>query len=155
MKTILSLLFIFLGLNLFPQSSCDTLAIEKIINRQMKIADKWFDRPFVLSKSSSPYDSTQIYYQLDSTYNKYCCGRNIEWNDFNLGSKYGKVESETSLYEEYSLFISTPIFNETMDKCRFVINTHFSEWGGQGRLCFYEKKNKKWKLAKSTLLWVS
>ena len=155
MKTILSLLLIFLGQNLFSQPTCDTLAIEKIINKQLKIADKWFDRPFVLSKSSTPYDTTRNYYQLDSIYNKYYCGKNVKWNDFNVSSKYGKVETDTSKREEYRLFISTPIFNETMDKCRFVINTHYSEWGGKAMLCFYEKKNKKWKLVKSTLLWVS
>jgi hypothetical protein len=154
MKTLIGII-IFIPLFCFSQSNCDTIGMEQIINIQLKYADKWFDRPFVLFNSSIPYNAERDEFKLDSVYTKYPCAKGLNWNQFDLNSKYCTIESDTTTNKEYSLFISTPVFNEDNTKCKFVINTHFSEWGGQGRLCFYEKRGKKWKFVRSTLIWVS
>lgn len=154
MKTVLIILFLT-PLFCFSQTNCDTSGIEQIINKQLQFADKWFDRPFVLSNSTIPYNNERAEFKTDSIYFNYPCTKEMNWSQFDLKSKFCSIESDTTTSKEYSLFISAPVFNEDKTKCRFVINTHFSEWGGQGRFCFYEKRGKKWKFVKSTLIWVS
>jgi len=124
----------------------------KIINYELKIFDREFSRPYILSKTSVPYDTTKSYYKPDSIYNTYCCGYQVNWNDFNLQSKYGKVEDDSIKVKEYSVFVSTPIFNEKMTKCRFITSSHYSEWGGSANIKYYEKKRNRWKLVKHTLI---
>lgn len=154
MKTIIGIVF-FIPLFCFSQTKCDSVGIEQIINRQLKFADKWFDRSYVLSSSSTPHNIDRKEFKRDSIYINYPCTKDLNWNQFNLNSKYCSVESDTTTNKEYTLFISAPLFNEDYTECKFIINAHFSEWGGQGRLCFYEKRGKQWKFVRSTLIWVS
>ena len=137
------------------QIVCDTVEVEKIVNAQLKFADKWFDRPFILTNSSVPYNPNKSIYQTDSVYTIYPCDKNLNWNQFKLHSKYGTVESDTTTNKEYSLFISAPIFDEKKTKCRFITNTSYSEWGGQVRMNHYAKRGRKWKLVRSSLISVS
>ena len=145
------LLFLFISSS-FSQITCDTSSIIKIINYELKIFDRSFSRPYILSETSVPYDTTKSYFKSDSIFNTYFCGHKLNWNDFNLKSKYGKVENDSIKDNEYSLFISTPIFNNKMTKCRFITNTHYNEWGGSAFIKYYEKKRNRWKLVKQTLI---
>lgn len=145
---------VFIGM--FPiwalsQTKDDTVQIEKIVRLQMKIEDDYFDRPYVLSRSSTPYDTTKSYYQSDSVYNNYPLGKHLKWTQFDLYSKYGSVESDTTTYKEASLFISTPVFNANKTKCRIVVNTH-TEWSGDVSYYYYRKRLNRWKLVDRSLI---
>ena len=120
---------------------------------QLKIADKWFDRPYVVIRTSMPIDLAKSYIKSDTTYIKLCFGSQINWSDFSIGSKYGKVETETD-NREYSLDISNPVFNEDLTKCKVIVSSHFTEFACYGRLYDFVKRGKKWKVARSNLLFI-
>lgn len=134
----------------FSQSKNDTNDIKEILKIQLKIADKTLKQKFVLSKSSMPYDINRVYFKPDSIHNHFTLGKILNWSNFKPISKFVELESDSSENYGYSFFMSTPIFNKEMTKCRFVVNFHFGEWGGYTRLCYYEKRRRKWKLTKQT-----
>ena len=154
MPKLLTIIFLILVSTSNAQINCDSIAIAEIVNRQLKIADNYFGRPFVLKKSSMPFDTASTRFKPDSTY-IYTCHRYLRWDDFNVQSKYGTVQSDTIGYLEYSLYISSPMFNKEINKCRLVVVTHFSEFCSSTRYFFYKKAGKKWKFVKQTLLSIS
>ena len=135
--------------------NCDTLEIKQILKEQMRLFDKQFDRDFVLMSSSKPYNPKKSIYSSDSIYSKYPCDSVINWNEFKISSKYGVVQTDTVSYNEYSCFISTPIFNSKMTKCRVVTCISFSEWGGSSGYSFFKKRWGRWKLIRTTLISIS
>lgn len=144
--------FLLIMLNSFSQVTCDTNAIITIINNELKRYDIYFSCPYILDKTSVPYDTSKSYFKTDSIYNTYFCGYQINWNEFKIKSKYVTVENDSNKNNECSVFISTPIFNTEMTKCRLITSTHYSEWGGSTFIKYYEKRKKKWKLIKRTLI---
>ena len=155
MKQILFLVF-WCGAStiLFLQTKSDTLQITEIVNLQLKLTGSQFERDFVLSKSSMPYDTTRSYYKPSEEFNTVLCGKYLDWSGFGLHSKFGSVATDSSDFE-YSCFISTPVFNTGKTKCRLFVSTHYSEWGGNTRYYDYEKRGKRWKLAAVHTLSVS
>ncbi|MGB1040011.1 MAG: hypothetical protein ACPGVD_04000 [Flavobacteriales bacterium] len=134
----------------FSQIKSDTVVIKEILETQLKTVDRTFKSSFILGKTSMPYDTTKSIYKVDSIYYRVPFGKYLEWNQFKPISKFVELESDSSKKWGDRLFISTPVFNEDMTKCRFVVNFHFGEWGGYTRLCYYEKRRRKWKLTKQT-----
>lgn len=135
--------------------TCDTLEIKQILKEQMRLFDKRFDRDFVLMSSSKPYNPKKSIYSFDSTYSNYPCDSVINWSEFNITSKYGVIQSDTTTDFEYSCFISTPVFNAKMTRCRVVTALSFSEWGGSSGYSFYKKRWGRWKLIRTRLISVS
>ena len=75
----------------------------------------------------------------------------MNWDKINIFSEFGSLKTDTTKDLEYTCFISIPIFNDEITKCRLYMSIHYSEWGGHGTLYFYEKINKKWKLVDSAI----
>jgi len=151
----LILLFFPIVLTSSAQVNCDSIAIIKIVNAQLKVADKYFERSYVISSTSIPFDTAIAECKPDSIYALYTCGRFLNWDHFNLQSEYGRVETSSDSSAEYSLFIATPLFNNEMNLCRLYVSSHFSEFGGSGFYYYYEKKGQKWKFVKHKMIWVS
>lgn len=151
----LVIIILAIGSKGFSQTATDSLFISQIGQLQMKVADKCFKREFFLSNNSTPYDTTKDYFRIGTDYNQFLCGQFINWTDFKIRSKYGSIETDITKKNEYTCFISTPIFNSSKTKCRLLMNTHFSEWGGHTSYYYYKRKGKKWKLVKSSLISIS
>jgi len=152
---LITLYILIIDYSAYSQTSCDTSTISDIVNLQIKIADKAFKQKYVILKSSIQWDSLKDYYEKNSTYDLFLCGHIRNWNFFHINSKFGTVETDTTSVMEYSCFLGTPLFNENKTKCRIVMSIHTGEWGSSGWYYFYEKKGKKWKLVRQSLIWIS
>lgn len=151
-KYLLTAFLLAWTLNSFSQ--CDTAAIEQIVNHQLKLADKSFKQHYVL-KASPAFNETHYHYKPDSIYHNYACNKDLSWSEFNLTSKFAIIEKDMIKTRGLGMIVSSPIFNQEMTKCKFVVIKMHGEWGGNGKIFYYKKKRKRWKLVSSKLLWVS
>ncbi|UKN00269.1 hypothetical protein K6119_11040 [Paracrocinitomix mangrovi] len=152
MMRVVLILTSLISISAFSQYKCDKAAVETMVNEQLKVADKWFEHSYVLWQSSLPEDTSKLYFQIDSIYQHYYCGTEVFWTDYNLNSNFATLATDNKRNQPYSLFISTPIFNKTMDQCRFVISTNVNNWGGHKAIFFYKKLGNRWMVIKSKLL---
>ncbi|MEN8121453.1 MAG: hypothetical protein ABFS35_13965 [Bacteroidota bacterium] len=153
------IVIILLFLNLvnvnYSQKKCDTVTVNKIVNLQLKIADKQFNRPYILLKTTKLFKKERKNFKTNSVYNRSLCKRYMTWDNLYINSKFGIVKTDTTKDLEYTCFISTPMFNKDKTKCRVMMSVRHGEWGGHGSLYFYEKKGGLWKFVRTGMIWIS
>jgi hypothetical protein len=157
MKTplLIALLLLLISFQRITAQS-DSVTITRILNKQIASADKHFGKqPYVLNRSTVPFDTTRHEFLPNSEYTRFLCGKYMTWTNAQITSATCTVETDATQSKDYSCFISTPIFNSDKTACRVYMSCHYSEWGGGGYFYFYQKKHSKWKRVRTSLLWVS